>query len=182
MKSNVIILAVAVAALTFTGCKSSKNITPEKMGNVEVELPCAKYDHDTEEYFTGMGVGENVNMQNARLAALNAAKSMINAKLGGLAKGLATDYVRTQAGAAQQDDVQRIAEREVTAVIERLLNDAEQTSRSSIKPQAAPTRATSPSVSPRRSLPTRWQPPSATTRSSRVCSTATSSVSGLKSI
>ncbi len=127
MKSNVIILALAVAALTFTGCKSSKNLTPEKMGNVEVELPCAKYDHDTEEYFTGMGVGENVNMQNARLAALNAAKSMINAKLGGLAKGLATDYVRTQAGAAQQDDVQRIAEREVTAVIERMLNDAEQT-------------------------------------------------------
>ncbi len=127
MKARIILLAAAVATLALTGCKSSKNLTPEKMGNKEVELPCAKFDHDTEEYFTGMGVGENVNMQNARLAALNAAKSMVNAKLGGLAKGLATDYVRTQAGGAQMDDVQRIAEREVTAVIERVLNDAEQT-------------------------------------------------------
>ena len=127
MKARIILLAAAVAVLTLTGCKSSKNLTPEAMGNKEVELPCAKYDHDTDDYFTGMGVAENVNMQNARLAALNAAKSMVNAKLGGLAKGLSTDYVRTQAGAAHQDDVQRLAEREVTAVIERMLDDAEQT-------------------------------------------------------
>ena len=127
MKRTIILIAATVAALALTGCKSSKNLTPEAMGNKEVDLPCAKYDHDTDDYFTGMGVAENVNMQNARLAALNAAKSMVNAKLGGLAKGLATDYVRTQAGAAHQDDVQRIAEREVTAVIERMLDDAEQT-------------------------------------------------------
>lgn len=127
MKARIILLAAAVAVMTLTGCKSSKNLTPETMGNKEVELPCAKYDHDSDDYFTGMGVAENVNMQNARLAAINAAKSMVNAKLGGLAKGLATDYVRTQAGAAQQDDVQRIAEREITAVIERMLDDAEQT-------------------------------------------------------
>jgi hypothetical protein len=125
MKRTVIILA-AVVTMLFGACKSNKPITQERMGNKEIELPCSGYDHDTDEYFTGMGVGENVNMQNARLAALNAAKSMINAKIGGLAKGLATDYVRTQSGAAQQDDVQRIAEREVTAVIERMLNDAEQ--------------------------------------------------------
>lgn len=125
MKRTVIILA-AVATMLFGACKSNKPITQEQMGNKEIELPCSGYDRDSEEYFGGSGVGENVNMQNARLAALNAAKSMINAKIGGLAKGLATDYVRTQSGAAQQDDVQRIAEREVTAVIERMLNDAEQ--------------------------------------------------------
>lgn len=127
MKRTVIIL-VAAATMVFGACKSSKNVvTQQEMGNKEVELPCAKYDNDSEGYFTGMGLGENVNAQNARLAALNAAKSMINAKLGGLAKGLATDYVRTQAGGAVQDDVQRIAEGEVTKVIEKMLNDAEQT-------------------------------------------------------
>ncbi|MCR4828105.1 MAG: hypothetical protein K5864_01430 [Bacteroidales bacterium] len=128
MKAKIILLATVVATLALTGCKSNKNVvTQEQLGNKEVELPCAKYAQDSEEYFGGMGVAENVNMQNARLAAINAAKSMINAKLGGLAKGISTDYVRTQAGAAQQDDVQRIAEREITAVIERMLNDAEQT-------------------------------------------------------
>ena len=114
MKRTVIILAVA-ATLVFGACRSNKNVvTQEQLGNREVELPCAVFGQDSEDYFGGMGVGENVNMQNARLAALNAAKSMINAKLGGLARG------------AQMDDVQRIAEREVVNVIERLLNDAEQ--------------------------------------------------------
>ena len=126
MKRTFIIMA-AVATIFFGACKSNKNVvTQEQLGNKEVELPCSGYDRDNEDYFGGSGVAENVNMQNARLAALNAAKSMINAKLGGLAKGLATDYVRSQAGSAQLDDVQRIAEREVTAVIERMLNDAEQ--------------------------------------------------------
>lgn len=127
MKRTLIMVA-AVATLLFGACKSNKNVvTPEKMGNVEVELPCSQYDHDSEEYFTGMGVAENVNMQNARIAALNAAKSMVNAKLGGLARGLASDYVRTQAGGADMDDVQRLAEREIVNVVERMLNDAEQT-------------------------------------------------------
>lgn len=125
MKRTIILLA-ATATLLFGACKSNKPITQEQMGNREVELPCTGAAQDNSEYFGGMGVGENVNMQNARLAALNAAKSMINAKIGGLAKGLSTDYVRTQSGAAQQDDVQRLAEREITQVIERVLNDAEQ--------------------------------------------------------
>lgn len=126
MKRTVILMAAVAMMMLFGACKSNKPITQEQIGNKEIELPCSGYDRDTEDYFGGSGVGENVNMQNARLAALNAAKSMINAKIGGLAKGLATDYVRSQSGAAQQDDVQRIAEREVTAVIERMLNDAEQ--------------------------------------------------------
>ena len=126
MKRTVIILTVA-AVMLFGACRSNKNVvTQQQMGNREVELPCANAAPDNENYFGGMGVAENVNMQNARLAAINAAKSMINAKLGGLAKGLSTDYLRTQAGSAQQDDVQRIAEREITSVIERMLNDAEQ--------------------------------------------------------
>ena len=128
MKRTVILMAAVATMMVFGACKSNKNVmTQEKLGNKEVELPCVGAAQDNEDYFGGMGVGENVNMQNARLAAINAAKSMVNAKLGGLAKGLSTDYVRTQAGGAQLDDVQRIAEREITSVVERMLNDAEQT-------------------------------------------------------
>lgn len=127
MKRTFILLTVTATMMLFVACRSNKTVvTPEQMGNREIELPCAEYGQDNDKYFCGMGIGENVNMQNARLAALNAAKSMINAKLGGLVKGLSTDYVRTQAGGAQMDDVQRIAEREVITVIERMLNDAEQ--------------------------------------------------------
>lgn len=127
MKTRIIVLACAMMALTFTGCKSASKQFQGQTGNREIELPCAGYDRDTEEYFTGMGVGENVNMQNARLAALNAAKQMVNAKIGGLAKGLSTDYSRTMSGNAAQQDVQGVVEREITQVIERMLNDAEQT-------------------------------------------------------
>ena len=123
-----ILMAAVATMMMFGACRSNKNVvTQEQMGNKEVELPCVGAAQDSEDYFAGMGVAENVNMQNARFASINAAKSMINAKLAGLAKGLSTDYVRSQAGGAQQDDVQRIAEREITAVIERMLNDAEQT-------------------------------------------------------
>lgn len=127
MKTKIFFIALALTAITFTGCKSTKVTTQEQLGNKEIELPCAGYDHDSDEYFTGMGIGENVNMQNARLAALNAAKQMVNAKIGGVAKGLATDYSRTMSGNVAQQDVQGIVEREVTQVIDRMMNDVEQT-------------------------------------------------------
>ncbi len=131
MKTKFFFIALALTAITFTGCKSSQvatqATTQEQLGNKEVVLPCAGFDRDTEEYFAGMGIGENVNMQNARLAALNGAKQMINAKIGGLAKGISTDYSRTMSGNAVQQDVQGVVEREITQVIERMLNDAEQT-------------------------------------------------------
>ena len=124
---KIIIAVMAIAAISFAACKSSKNVTTQQqMGNREVETPCASYGFDTDEYFAGMGIGENVNAQNARMAALNAAKSMINAKIGGMVKGLATDYSRTMSGNAQQNDVQGVVEREIVQVVERMLNDAKQ--------------------------------------------------------
>ena len=127
MKTKIFFITLALTAITFIGCKSTKVTTQEQLGNKELELPCAGYDQDSDEYFTGMGIGENVNMQNARLAALNAAKQMINAKIGGVARGLATDYSRTMGGNVAQQDVQGIVEREVTQVIDRMMNDVEQT-------------------------------------------------------
>lgn len=136
MKTRIIVLAAAMMTIAFTGCKSTSKQFQSQTGNKEIELPCAGYDQDTEDYFTGMGIGENVNMQNARMAALNGAKQMINAKIGGLAKGLSTDYSRTMSGSAAQQDVQGVVEREITQVIERMLNDAEQTCEKMYQTQA----------------------------------------------
>lgn len=126
MKTRVLAMGLALTAMFFAGCKSSKQ-TMVDMGNKEIELPCASYDRDTKEYFTGMGIGENVNMQNARTAAFSAAKNMVLLKIGGMAKGLSTSYNKTMSGGAAQDDVSRIVEGEIATVVERMLNDAEST-------------------------------------------------------
>lgn len=124
---RILIVVMALAAISFTACKSSKNVvTQQQIGNKEVEMPCSQYGFDSEDYFAGMGIGENINAQNARTAAFDAAKRMINGKIGGLAKGLASDYSRTMNGGAQQNDVQGIMEREIVQVVERMLNDATQ--------------------------------------------------------
>ena len=94
MRTKIFIIALALTAITFTGCKSTKVTTQEQLGNKEIELPCAGYDQDSDEYFTGMGIGENVN---------------------------------TMGGNVAQQDVQGIVEREVTQVIDRMMNDVEQT-------------------------------------------------------
>lgn len=126
MRTRVLFIGLALVAITLTGCKSSKQ-TMTDMGNKEIELPCSGFDRDTKEYFTGMGVGENVNMQNSRTAAFNAAKNMVLLKIGGMAKGLTTAYNKSMSGSAPQDDVSRIVEGEIATVVERMLNDAEQT-------------------------------------------------------
>lgn len=126
MKRTIIIMA-AVAAMAFGACRSSRPITPQKQGLVELEQPCVEESFDDDQYFKAMGTATNVNKQNARTAAFDAAKSMLMKRLGGFAKGLSTDYSRTLAGDAQMEKVQRAMEGEITTVIERLVNDAYKT-------------------------------------------------------
>ena len=126
MRKVVMIMAVA-ATMVFGACKSSKPVTPEQRGRVGVDLPCLNESYDDDQYFKSMGTATNMNQQNARTAAYDAAKSMLMKRLGGFAKGLATDYSRTMAGDAQIDKVQRAMESEITTVIERLVNDSYKT-------------------------------------------------------
>lgn len=126
MKINVLVMGLALTTLMLAGCGSSKQ-TMQDMGNKEIELPCAGFDRDTKDYFTGMGIGENVNMQNARTVAFDAAKGMLLRKVGGMAKGLSTSYSKTMSGNVAQDDVARIVEGEIALVVEHMLNDAEMT-------------------------------------------------------
>lgn len=122
MKITRIISVMAIAA-AFASCGSQKATTSVGRG-VEMDIPCQVYDDAN--YFRSSGTATNVNQQNARSAALNAAKSMINQKLGGTIKGITTDYQRSLAGNAQQEDIARLIEGELQMAVDRTLNDAEQ--------------------------------------------------------
>ena len=82
---------------------------------------------DDDDYFRDLGIGTSINKQSARKAAVESAKSMIKSRLGGMIKGVSTDYSRTVAGQAPADKVQRIIEEEFTQVVEKMLNDADKT-------------------------------------------------------
>lgn len=126
MKTNVLMIGAALLAATFCGCSATKT-APAPSDIVFYELPCGEFDRDTEKHFTGLGTGENVNEQNARDAALEAAKGQVRRKLGGLVKGLSTDYSKMMRGSAAQSDVSSIVEGELATVVERNLNDAMKT-------------------------------------------------------
>ena len=122
MRAKQFISVVALATL-MVSCGTQKQTTSVGRG-VEMDIPCQVYDDAN--YFRSSGTATNVNQQNARSAALNAAKSMINQKLGGTVKGITTDYQRSLAGNAQQEDIARLIEGELQMAVERTLNDAEQ--------------------------------------------------------
>ncbi len=127
-KINLLFICIMALAIVSTSCKSNKEIvqTPPP-GRTEIELPCVDESMDNDDFFKAMGTASNLNMQNARSAAFDAAKSMLSKRLGGFITGLATDYSRTVAGDAQMDKVQRMMESEMYSVVERMLNDASKT-------------------------------------------------------
>ena len=123
MRVKSFLSVVAMAALMIS-CGTQKQATVSPGRGVEMDIPCQEMDNA--EYFRASGTATNVNQQNARTAALNAAKSMINQKLGGTIKGMTTDYQRSLAGNAQQEDIARLMEGEFQMAVDRTLNDAEQ--------------------------------------------------------
>ena len=123
MRAKQFISVVAMAAL-MVSCGTQKQATTSVGRGVEMDIPCQVYDDA--DYFRSSGTSTNVNQQNARSAALAAAKSMINQKLGGTVKGITTDYQKVLAGNAQQEDIARLIEGELQMAVERTLNDAEQ--------------------------------------------------------
>lgn len=123
MKTNQIV-KIALFAFILSSCGSTKNLTPEFQGfGKEVVMPCVEESYDNADYYKGLGTGTDVNIGNARSAALKSAKSEVNAKLGGLVKGLSSDYSKTIAGSTERTE--RIMEGEFFTVVDKLLNDAE---------------------------------------------------------
>lgn len=125
-----------LAMLVLAGCGSSKQATTTSnpSNNTQAELPgkrmaipCVDASMDDDDYFRDLGIGTSINKQSARKASVEAAKSMIKSRLGGLIKGVSTDYSRMVSGQAPADKVQRIIEEEFTQVVEKMLNDADKT-------------------------------------------------------
>lgn len=106
---------------------ASKKIEKYGYSRVELEVPCAKEGFDDADYFRGTGTASAINQQSARRAALENAKSMVHEKLGGFVAGLSSDYSRNMRGEAQASDVEGIIESEFETLIEKYLNDAQQT-------------------------------------------------------
>lgn len=120
-------LALGVFSCMFA-CKTSKPVPAAKIEDmVEIAMPCSDAGKDSKEYFAGMGVGENTNMQAARIAALEGAKDMVKRKLAERIKEIGSNYSRVMTGSAAQNDVQSIIEKEAVSTIDKMLNDAEQT-------------------------------------------------------
>lgn len=120
-------LAFVAAVAVLTSCNSSKHVSmsPKTPSEVEVDMPCVDVTIEDGDFYRELGTATNINMQNARSAALNSAKSMIKDKLGEFVQGLSADYSRNVRGNAPVDKVQQIIERELTGVVDKMLNDAQ---------------------------------------------------------
>lgn len=126
-----------LAMLAFAGCGSNKqatttnnnysNTTQAELPGKRMAIPCVDASMDDDDYFRDLGIGTSINKQSARKAAVESAKSMIKSRLGGMIKGVSTDYSRMVSGQAPADKVQRIIEEEFTQVVEKMLNDADKT-------------------------------------------------------
>ncbi len=134
MKKTFQIFSVALIFTLVSACGSSNKtgqtpqVTQSNVQNnggfgVSVTMPCKDKSYDDSEFFRELGMGTNMNPQNARTAAFQSAKSLINARLGGFVQGLTTDYSRTMAGQSGEN-TQRAMEGELSTLVERMLNDA----------------------------------------------------------
>lgn len=135
MKTFKLIPIAAIAAIMLASCGSSKQTSTASSSSYgspksnplgeEVNLPCVYESMDDDSYFRELGTANSINMQSARTAAFNAAKSMIKQKLGEFVQGVSSSYSRTVAGQAPADKVQRLMEDEMNGIVERMLNDAQ---------------------------------------------------------
>ena len=127
MKKTTLTILVLAIAMIFSACKTTKSVPVAKVEEMtEISMPCGDFGKDTKDFYAGVGVGENTNMQAARIAALEGAKDIVKRKIGGQATGLSADYSRVMTGGAAQNDVQNIIEGEMYTTLNKMLNDAEQ--------------------------------------------------------
>lgn len=119
-------LVVALCA-SCAGKKQVAQATTNAFG-MDLDMPCAEYGMDNDDYFRATGTGTNLSLENARLAALENAQAMVNRKLGGYVQGLSTDYSRNVRGDnAKASKVQSIIEGEFARLVEEKLDHAQQT-------------------------------------------------------
>jgi len=115
---------IALIALFFSSCGSTKHIqSPDRIGT-DIKLPCVEKSYDNDEYFRGLGVGTSIEIQKARDNAMASAKHEIKTKLNGYTHGLSTDYSRIT---SNPERAQKLIEDELNTLVDRYLQDAEKT-------------------------------------------------------
>ena len=96
----------------------------EKLGE-EMEIPCVAASMDDENYFREYGKGTNVDAQEAREQAMEAAKEMIRKKLGEMVIGIVDQYSERSRGSAQSPATQRKTKDLFKAKVEGMLDITE---------------------------------------------------------
>lgn len=99
----------------------------EVKSNAVIAMPCSEAGKDDMNFFRAMGIGDHIDKESARVAALLAAKANIRNKMSEFVQGVSSSYANVYAGAAAGNDVQRKMENKMNAVVEGMLNDAMQT-------------------------------------------------------
>ena len=99
----------------------------EVKSNAVIAMPCSEAGKDDMNFFRAMGIGDNIDKESARVAALLAAKANIRNKMSEFVQGVSSSYANVYAGSAAGNDVQRKMENKMNAVVEGMLNDALQT-------------------------------------------------------
>jgi hypothetical protein len=137
MKKMTFFAAMFLIAAALTSCGASKPVaqqpvqqrpatTPDYGLGTEIpNLPCVDESMDDSAYFREMGTATHINMQSARSAALQAAKSMIYEKLGGYVEGLTNTYVQSLAGSKPSEEVGRVMRTRMDQVVQEELNHAQ---------------------------------------------------------
>lgn len=101
--------------------------TQHNARGTEVELPCVDLSYDDDEFIRDLGIGSHANQQQARRAAVQAAKQMCREKMAEFVQGLSTDYVRNVMGSDPGNDMQSKLEGGMMSVVEGMLNRARKT-------------------------------------------------------
>lgn len=121
-----------LAMFLLVGCGSNKKATnpsysqSQQEDETEITIPCYDESRSTPDFYRELGIGTEANPQSARDQAVKSAKAMVKTRLGGVIKGISTDYSKNvSGGGAPADKVGRLMEQELTQVIDKMLNDAD---------------------------------------------------------
>lgn len=101
---------------------------PAAADEVFVDIPCYEESVSKGEgdpYFRELGTASDIELGKARQMALENANSLIKRRLGGVVKGLATDYSKTVSTKSAPTNMAQILESEFTKVVDKVVNDAD---------------------------------------------------------
>lgn len=110
---------------TSNGSNNYASSGPKTVG-VDIILPCVDESMDDTEYFRDFGEGQALTIQDARTAAIKAARGMIHRKLAEFVQGVSSDYSRTvSSGQSGASKTQSMLEDLFDGVVSDMLNHSE---------------------------------------------------------